>query len=200
MLGISKPYPGTDISTDYESPITVVYNEVAMHIIRGSQSLDILLYALKRNAPIDGIPSWVPDWTFSPDLSFGPMFRNRWSAGGNTCTDIEFLSQSEVLKVKACIISTINVLVLGQPIIGETTAMQQLSYLIRFAMSAPIIPTDHTEMKQGILEDFHEWLYPSTKLSFIHLTFRKMPNIVGQSKILSHYSTRYGNLSRHNCI
>lgn len=64
MLDITSRH---DLRADYTAPVQRVYTEIAVHFIRRYNTLDILSF-VEHPSNIDGLPSWVPDWSKPPRL------------------------------------------------------------------------------------------------------------------------------------
>ncbi|RCI10237.1 hypothetical protein L249_8531 [Ophiocordyceps polyrhachis-furcata BCC 54312] len=60
LLGLSDA--GSSMIPDYSLPISRVFQNTVLYIIRQSQSLDVFLGDVGRKVD-DALPSWVPDWT-----------------------------------------------------------------------------------------------------------------------------------------
>ncbi|KAL1613669.1 hypothetical protein SLS54_010366 [Diplodia seriata] len=57
-----------DLRADYSVSVQRVYTEIAVYFIRRYNTLDILSF-VEHPVTVDGLPSWVPDWSKSPRLS-----------------------------------------------------------------------------------------------------------------------------------
>ena len=52
------------VKPDYGSPVKDIYTNFAVETIRASQSLEVFsVPRVRDNSEIDGLPSWVPDWS-----------------------------------------------------------------------------------------------------------------------------------------
>src|SRR5205814_7709061 len=58
------------ICPDYTKSCKQIYTSVAETIVRKNLSLDLLSYSSSNN-DIDGLPSWVPDWSTITPVAFG---------------------------------------------------------------------------------------------------------------------------------
>lgn len=69
LLGVVKEHfvgepelpAGEDVVIDYSRPVEEVYKDVVRHIVRKTNSLDVLC-ACQNPDRDDGLPSWAPDW------------------------------------------------------------------------------------------------------------------------------------------
>jgi hypothetical protein len=68
VLGLCSAEERKKILPDYSTPVSLVYEQVALNIIKINQSLDVFSQVCRRS--FDGVelatvslPSWVPDWT-----------------------------------------------------------------------------------------------------------------------------------------
>jgi hypothetical protein len=68
LLGLCSAEEKKKILPDYFTPVSLVYEQVALDIIKKNQSLDVFSQVCRSS--FDGVelatvnlPSWVPDWT-----------------------------------------------------------------------------------------------------------------------------------------
>ena len=148
LLGIAKPYDIPPLLVDYESSMPTFYRDVAVHIIRGSRSLDILRFAIQGSYALHRIPSWVPDWTYNGDSIHEPIFSNESGLETYQHGEVEILS-GDVLKVKAHIIGPIEALVSCQTIGDETSAMEELTRWTR-SVGLPVFTIPGQDVQEVI--------------------------------------------------
>jgi hypothetical protein len=67
LLGIVDERESENIEIDYSKPVAKVYTEFAKQVILDTECLDIVIEANNNGSNMDGLPSWVPDWSKSPN-------------------------------------------------------------------------------------------------------------------------------------
>ena len=58
--------PDPRIEVDYQRSVAALYRDVARAILTSEPNLAVLSMAGKSQQQLDGLPTWVPDWTFYP--------------------------------------------------------------------------------------------------------------------------------------
>lgn len=67
-LGLQDDDESSLVSVDYAKPANALFIELAVQIINHRKAVDILSYVTETSQGVD-VPSWVPDWSFSPTTS-----------------------------------------------------------------------------------------------------------------------------------
>jgi hypothetical protein len=81
-LTVNCTKPQAKIQVDYREHVRAVYTDVARKIATYDKSLDILsLPALPLGSGIEGLPSWVPDWSTPTEENTKQL---RYTVGGGT--------------------------------------------------------------------------------------------------------------------
>jgi hypothetical protein len=81
LLGLTEM---SRISIDYVSPVVDVYRAFAEIVATSSKSLEIL--RMKRYPSIEGLPSWVPDWSTVSKKQNPPSAKGLYHAAANSNT------------------------------------------------------------------------------------------------------------------
>ena len=84
LYGIATTYSGADVpeelGVDYELPVATVYRDVMRYVMEKRESLDVLIIH-NCTRRLEGLPSWVPDWSSPRNLVSAANFATdeiRW--------------------------------------------------------------------------------------------------------------------------
>jgi hypothetical protein len=111
-LGISKLMSTklsdkTAIYPDYTRNLADVYISATRHVLTTVDDLLVLSAVERELQTIDGLPSWVPDWSIRDLIGLGIIGNERFSAASSLPRDISLPGPDMVLGVKALKLDTI---------------------------------------------------------------------------------------------
>ncbi|KAE8443174.1 hypothetical protein EG329_002272 [Mollisiaceae sp. DMI_Dod_QoI] len=122
---------------DYSLPEREIFTHTARHIITSTQKLDVICV---KQHDIDqfNLPSWVPDWTRPPSTEGALVIglhhhEPEFKAAGDTQADIQFSSDSYVIRTTGVVLDTIKTV--GMP-------------FKKHGSPSDVVP---------VLEVFHDW-------------------------------------------
>ena len=94
---------------DYSLDATTVFKEATLHCIETEVSLDVLMtLGSSKEESMDGLPSWVPDWS-SFDPSFTPLgLYSRYSCSKDSTPEVRFIEEDNVLVISGHTIDRIG--------------------------------------------------------------------------------------------
>lgn len=122
------------LAVDYEMSVAETYHQFAVHMLRATQTLDILSTTRSDSEIAKGLPSWVPDWSecSSSDVALIGQIASRFRAARESKYSAKFLDQQTVLIIESEVIDKISEvgLALGhrQMALDQTTSTS-LSYV-----------------------------------------------------------------------
>lgn len=112
VLSLASPQLASLISPDYAKPLSSVYTDAFMAVVRHTQRLEILPYCIEKPTSPPGLPSWVPDWTVFPRAPLGHRitYLMHTVTAAHTSPHMELQSDSvlEVAGVKLGTVSAIK--------------------------------------------------------------------------------------------
>ena len=95
-----------DLIPDYSLSVVKVYLQAAGFILE-HEGLIELLERCDRPSTIDGLPSWVPDWSSTPAINSRKMTWGDHSAGGHMETEWQTRGEAQMLSVQGNIFDTV---------------------------------------------------------------------------------------------
>lgn len=104
------------ISIDYDSPFGDVYRAFAETVVALSKGLDIL--RMKRYPLIEGLPSWVPDWSTVSKKQNPPSGNGLYHVAANSKTQ-PFFGKSGLMTTQGVVVDTIE-------FVGSKVAMTEV--------------------------------------------------------------------------
>ncbi|PSS18561.1 hypothetical protein M430DRAFT_35062 [Amorphotheca resinae ATCC 22711] len=110
ILGLLSPYERSEILVDYNIPISQVYINVVDYLLSTTRRLDVIrasIHLLDHEAAVK-LPSWVPDWSYNPNVR--PMVNKErpFCASGKTDVKFAFSGRRKQLEISAIFIDTIG--------------------------------------------------------------------------------------------
>jgi Heterokaryon incompatibility protein (HET) len=122
------------LAVDYKMSVAETYHQFAVHMLRTTQTLDILSTTRSDSDIAKGLPSWVADWSESSNSSVALIgqIASRFRATRESNYSAKFLDQQAVLVIEGEVIDKISEvgLVLGhQEMKLDRTASTSLSYM-----------------------------------------------------------------------
>jgi hypothetical protein len=108
-LGLVSDYWDEDLIPNYTSSCQATYSAVTRLCMRRYNSLAILCL-VRHPKCLDGLPSWVPDWTSQVPLgeTCGFRYAEKYSAAGTTHPKLTILDDDETLVIQGKRIDTIR--------------------------------------------------------------------------------------------
>ena len=103
-----------EIQVDYDLPFQIIYEEVARLILDEEESLNILADAgCGKSRRSQHLPSWVPDWSSSPDeplliSEFGTVSTANYGASLGTKPILQNSIRTGLLEVGACFFDVVT--------------------------------------------------------------------------------------------
>lgn len=120
ILGVLSAEERSQFPVDYNISTIEVYTNVVDYILSTTGRLDVICASIHypKHQMIDRLPSWVPDWSYYPNL--GPLVsqNSRFCASGQTTAIFSFSRRRRELSISAIRIGEINAtgIQLGVPI------------------------------------------------------------------------------------
>jgi hypothetical protein len=132
---------------DYAATATSVFRQTAVHIIGTSENLLLLAYAEGRSSRnIDGLPSWVPDWSVRKALGLAYTGYKSFEADGGRPRYAELRFDKRILAIEVTMVDEVSM-------IGETkdSVLRTGDFPKWLAMIASLQPTaSHGQMRKEI--------------------------------------------------
>jgi len=162
MLGLSSDNSWQVIQPDYEHKTTKeVYIEAAMFILGTSDPLSFLPFAGTGDGPstsIEGLPSWVPDWSSPPGASaLDQPLHNHYE---KTQYYASLFSDPEV-----SLDSSTNILTLGGAVVDQVVSLAPTCHFPPLKGTGPI-ETYGTPFHPAQISNFIEWHDESVLVAF----------------------------------
>jgi hypothetical protein len=110
ILSMLSAYERSEFLVDYSLPVGHVFINVVDHVLSTTRRLDIIrssIHLLDHNATVK-LPSWTPDWSYSPKVR--PLGNQAlpFSASGETDAKFTILGRRKQLEISAVIVDTIG--------------------------------------------------------------------------------------------
>ena len=108
LVGISTAQNDPNFVLDYSRSTREVYTSTVEYLLKTTSSLNIICCS-KPGSKIDGLPTWVPDWTIAgPPIGLSVRNRGRIRADGNQSAKAEISVDGRVLVARGFRIDTIQ--------------------------------------------------------------------------------------------
>jgi hypothetical protein len=121
---------------DYKMSVADTYHQFAVHMLRGTQTLDILSTPPSESETAKGLPSWVSDWSESSNsgVALVGQIASRFRATRESKYSAKFLDQQAVLAIEGELIDKISDLGLAldyRQMTLDRTVSISLSYMYK---------------------------------------------------------------------
>lgn len=149
VVGFTSDSNALGIVPDYTTSCAHVYSQATEAILTSSRTLDIL-YAVSGQKSVQGLPSWVPDWSTPNASTFGPRRIGRFCAAGvSSVSTVSFRSDTNgnrLLSLSGHTVDTVHLVLQEQwhPQ-WDLSALKVDSRMVRFIRHLQNFGTGHAE-------------------------------------------------------